>query len=183
MKQYKHGELSKEILKGFLIGGLVISCVILPGMAPILKMVNAATSRERERTRRAVHRLERKGALVRERRRDGEYFSVSKKGEKRLKDYLLDDLTIPEVKRWDGVWRVVSFDIPEKKGNIRREVSFKIKDMGMIAVHNSVFISPYPCKNELDFLLDFYSVRQYFLYFETKTLEPEEAARKHFTIH
>lgn len=38
MKTYKKGEIAKVILKSLFVGGVIISVVALPGMAPVLKL-------------------------------------------------------------------------------------------------------------------------------------------------
>lgn len=183
VRNYERGELAKEILKAFLVGGLVISCVAFPGMAHILKLFNTGSAGERSRVRRAVQRLEKKGLLIRKIKNGKEIIEVTQAGKSKISEYIVDELYIQRPKKWDKKWRVLMFDIPETKARVRREVSFRIRDMGMVAIQDSVFLSPFPCKQEVDFLADHYFVREYFIYFEADTIECKEDVLKIFKLN
>jgi len=182
MKKYGRGELAKTILKAFLVSGLIVSCIVLPGMAPVLKLVGATGTKEKGRVRRSFLTLEKNGLIVRKIRNGKEQFSVTTKGEQKLAEYLLEDLEIQKQKKWDMHWRVLMFDIPETKAKIRVEVSWKIKDMGMKAIQDSVFISPYPCKKEIDLIANHFFVKKYFIYFETNNIECHQNIVKEFGL-
>ena len=182
MKKYDRGELAKTILKAFLISGLIVSCIVLPGMAPVLKLVGATGAKERGRVKRSLRSLEKNGLIVRKIKNGEEQLLVTTKGEQKLARYLLEDLQIQKLKKWDKRWRVVMFDIPETKARVRTEASWKIKDMGMKAVQDSVFISPYPCKKEIDLLANHFFIKKYFIYFETDNIECHEDILKEFKL-
>ncbi len=48
-------------------------------------------------------------------------------------------------KKWDGIWRVVVFDVPEVKKNIRDELRRGIRLYGFHQLQQSVWVYPYPC--------------------------------------
>ena len=54
-----------------------------------------------------------------------------------------------ESKRWDGKWRIVMFDIPEKIKNERYWLRFKLFELGYKTLQKSVFIGKYPLTEEL----------------------------------
>ena len=62
---------------------------------------------------------------------------------------------------WDGKWRIVSFDIPEKKKRARQSLREKLKDLGFCELQKSVFIFPYECKKEIEFVIEFFNLREY----------------------
>jgi len=183
MKNFEHGELAKEILMIFLIGSLVVSCAVLPGLPYIFKLFKTSNAKERGRIRQSVRGLEKQGLLQRKIKNGKEELVVTKKGERKIAEYLAEDLEIQKPKRWDKKWRIVMFDIPETKVRTRKEVSFKLKDMGMKAIQNSVFISPYPCKKEIDFIANHYFVKKYFIYFETNNIESYQDLLKIFKLN
>lgn len=182
MDTYKRNELAKAILASFLVGGLALSCAVVPGIAHLFTLFNAQNAGERSRVRRSVKRLEQKGLLTRRIRNGKEELLVTRTGKQKLAEYIVDELKIQPQKKWDKKWRVVMFDIPEKKGHIRREVSFKIKDIGMVAMQDSVFVSPFPCKKEVDFIVEHYSVRKHVIYLETDVIELTEDLLEKFDL-
>lgn len=70
-------------------------------------------------------------------------------------------MKIQEPKHWDGKWRMVLFDIPSSMKKLRDNFRFHLKRLGFYQYQKSVFIHPYPCQEEIDFLLELYSARRY----------------------
>ena len=64
-------------------------------------------------------------------------------------------------KRRDGKWRLIIFDIPEKKKSARDVFRRKLLELGMIRLQDSVFVSAFPCKNEIDFLANFLGISDF----------------------
>lgn len=42
-------------------------------------------------------------------------------------------------KNWDGKWRIVIFDIPESKSNVRRLLRYRLKEWGFVPWQKSVW--------------------------------------------
>src|SRR3990167_8974616 len=81
-------------------------------------------------------------------------------GKKRALSFQLDEVSVKWPVRWDRKWRLVFFDIPEKKRAARDALRMKLKDLGFRELQKSVHISPYPCKDEIDFLVEFFEARR-----------------------
>lgn len=75
--------------------------------------------------------------------------------------YNIEKLKLPKLNKWDGLWRMVIFDIPEAKKKARDILSFKLKQLGFYPFQKSVFVYPYECQKELDFLIEFFELRPY----------------------
>lgn len=182
MKKYTKGELAKAILGLAVAGGVVVTVAALPGLAIVFKVLDADSARDRYRIKRTVKRLHDQGVIVRRIKNGVEEMVVTPKGQLLIDQYLLDDIAIKTPKHWDRYWRVVMFDVPETKRRMRQELSWKLKDVGMYDVQHSVFVSPYPCKNEVDAVVDFYQARKYVVYFEAKNLEIYEDILGYFNL-
>lgn len=52
-------------------------------------------------------------------------------------------------KKWDGNWRVVIFDIPQEFRRNRNILRRRLRWWGLHMLQKSVFVSPYPCEEEL----------------------------------
>lgn len=73
-------------------------------------------------------------------------------------------------RNWDGLWRLVIFDIPENiryKRNILRQ---KLKDLGFGRLQASVWISPYDFQEIVEKVIDFYFLNRFVVWFESKDL-------------
>ncbi|MCH7763134.1 MAG: hypothetical protein IIB95_05255, partial [Candidatus Marinimicrobia bacterium] len=61
-------------------------------------------------------------------------------------------------------WRIVIFDIPEKRKKARDAINLKLKELGFHPIQKSTFIFPYECRNEIDFVAEHFFVRKYINY-------------------
>ena len=77
------------------------------------------------------------------------YISITKKGAQRLQDVYLEDITINTPKKWDGRWRIVSFDIPSDKRDERNEFLTQLRRLGFIRSLHSMWVYPFPCTEEI----------------------------------
>jgi DNA-binding transcriptional regulator PaaX len=182
MKSYKKGELAKTILL-ISVGVVVVTSVcVAPGLAIICKELNAKNAKERYRVKQALKQMESQGFLIRQIKNGKEVLVVTEKGKQKVWSVLPEDLKIQPARKWDGKWRVAMFDIPEYKSRVRKEVSFKIKDIGMQAIQDSVFVSPFPCKREIDDISEHYDVKKFFIYFEADLIELEQDLLNTFNL-
>ena len=76
---------------------------------------------------------------------------------------LLSELKIKN-KKWDGRWRTIIFDIPEKLRRGRDALRWKIKKLGFHELQKSVFVVPYECEGEINFVVKFFGLKQYVHY-------------------
>lgn len=78
---------------------------------------------------------------------------LSVKGIHRLQRAQLDTVTIPEPIEWDGIWRMVTYDVPRTKAAERRLFVDQLKRLGFTMVRESVWFHPFPCFDQLGELL------------------------------
>mgnify|MGYP001591918059 FL=1 len=102
------------------------------------------------------------------------------RGKKKTLSYKIDDLVIQKPKQWDWKWRMVLFDIPKDKKEIRDVLRFHLKRLRFFQYQKSVFIFPYQCKNEIDFLIEFYKIRPYVRTLTVADIDNERHLREVF---
>lgn len=91
----------------------------------------------------------------------------------------LNNAKIPKPAFWDEKWRIVFFDIPENHKKSRHSLRNKLKHLGFIQFQKSVWIYPYNCHNEINFLAETLDVSQY-LTLITASIENDTPLRKIF---
>ena len=106
---------------------------------------------------------------------------ITEKGKVRLVNFNIDTIRINE-SNWDGHWRFVIFDIPEKKRIARDVLREKLKEIGFIQIQKSVWACPYECEEEIDFIASVYDVEPYVNYIIAKKIDHEEYLKSAFTI-
>ncbi len=83
---------------------------------------------------------------------------------------------------WDRKWRVVFFDIPEKKRKARDALRNKLRELGFRELQKSVFVHPYSCQSEIDFIVEFFEIRPYVRYGELTNLTNEAELKLRFDL-
>lgn len=84
---------------------------------------------------------------------------LTEKGKKKALTYNIENMRIQPMKKWDKKWRVVLFDIPEKRRKMREALVRALKTMEFYQFQKSVFVHPLECKNEVDFVIEFFAIR------------------------
>jgi DNA-binding transcriptional regulator PaaX len=107
---------------------------------------------------------------------------ITRKGESKIKSFSLDMLSIKKPYKWDGKWRVVMFDFPIKYKKVRNPLRFKIKQLGFIQLQKSVWVHPYPCVDEILFLVDYYKVRNFIEILTVEEILNDKKLKKAFDL-
>ncbi len=108
---------------------------------------------------------------------------LSEKGKKIVLGFEIDKIKIKQPLRWDGKWRVVFFDIPEKRRFERNVLRNKLKDLGFGEIQKSVFIHPFPCLDEINFITKYFQLRNLVRYGEMMNISNEEELRLKFKLY
>lgn len=107
--------------------------------------------------------------------------SLTEKGKLKALTYHFEKMKI-ERKDWDGKWRFVSFDIPEKIKRAREALREKLRTLGFCELQKSVFVFPYDCKNEIDFVIEFFNLRRHVRFGILEYLDNELDLKKTFRL-
>ena len=80
------------------------------------------------------------------------FFRLTPSGKDKIKkDFPLIDF---RNRRWDGIWRLVVFDIPENQAGARNRLREKLKELGFGMLQKSIWISPHNIVDDFrEFLL------------------------------
>ena len=82
--------------------------------------------------------------------------TITEKGKRKVNEFDPDKLEIAKPKKWDGKWRVVIYDIPHAKKSARDALRYKLYELGFKEWQKSVFIHPYECKDQIEFIVEFF---------------------------
>ncbi len=149
------GGLTKALLLTLGIGVVIGTALVFPGVGLLYKEFKKQQwedAKKRGALRSTIKRLE-KQKLISWKEKDGEVrLTLEEKGKKRVLGYQIDGMRLKNTGKWDGLWRVVIFDIPEDNRKAREFFREKLKDLGFQQLQKSVFITRLECKDEIDFL-------------------------------
>ncbi|MFA5997339.1 MAG: hypothetical protein WC791_02495 [Candidatus Paceibacterota bacterium] len=176
-------EERKEMILNILLGvGLLTTAVVAPNAVQLFKYFLPKNNRERWELKKSLSRLENSGLIKRKTTDGEEYYSLTLLGSKRAKRYKLDSMKIEPQKKWDGMWRLVMFDVPEKKMMARRGINLILKKLGCVQYQKSVFITPFPCEKEIDFVGECFEAREYLRVITARDVEGVEVIKKVYKL-
>lgn len=101
--------------------------------------------------KRKVKELNRKGLVEMKNEGDFTVVKIKEEGKQQILRYRLDEL-VPKTGKWDGKWRIVFFDVPEKARSKRDMLRYYLRRLGMQEMQKSLFICPFDVTNEVKFL-------------------------------
>ncbi len=183
MDKYEKGELAKEILLGIAACGFIVAMAAMPGLGKVVPLFkNLKGAKDRHRINQAFQKLQKRKLVNIYTKNSTEVVEITEAGKKKVLEYNLDKMKLKVPKKWDGWWRIVMFDIPQPKKKARDAVSWKIKELGLYPIQKSVFVSPYLCKNEIDFIGEFFGVRDHIIYIKAKEIEGVRKLKEYFNL-
>lgn len=183
-KSIKIGPKTRKILL-LLAGGLALSFCgrpdhyfrIIKGISNEWKEVNNRTLRE------AIKKLY-QSKMIEYKEKGGGVVEIviSENGKKLALQYNIDDIKIKKPVKWDKLWRVVIFDIPEHLKKERNALSSKLREIGFYPLQKSVFLYPYKCRREIDFIVEIFNLRSYVRYLVVKETDVDIDLKKRFNL-
>lgn len=124
-----------------------------------------------------VNNLRRQG-LAELSRRDGKMIiQPSVKGVHRLQRAQLGALFVRPQHRWDGTWRMVSYDIPARYTKQRRLFTTELHRLGFTLVKDSTWFHPYPCFDVISELVAYCGLTDYVMVAEIARLDENSLRR------
>jgi len=176
--------LTREILFIAIAGPIVLASLFLPNASQILKPLirwhKNWNKIKRQRINEAVKRLNQKGLIELIEKNGKLYVEITRDGKKLIRDFDYDNIKLPDNKKWDKKWRMVIFDIPEKKNKERRALSIKLKELGFYPLQESVFIYPHNCQDEIDSVCSFLDIDRYVNYCIIDAIDKKEGDLRNF---
>ena len=184
LRKIRIGILGRQILTLLLMGislGLTMSVRrhfwILDSIPKELKKV------KKKYLDRAIRRLyDSKLVEIKEDKNGNTTLVLSEEGKKKILIYNIENLKLKRQSKWDGHWRLFIFDIPEKFKRERYILSKKLKEIGMYQLQKSVYVYPFECKDELEFIIKYFGFRKDVRFILAKEIDNELHLRKIFDL-
>ncbi|MBP9698013.1 MAG: CRISPR-associated endonuclease Cas2 [Candidatus Moranbacteria bacterium] len=178
------GPVQQKILAA-IIGGVGLAFSSSPTQSfSMVRAVGKEWKRiDQNNLRRSVRSLCQSKLLVEKRRRDGTVvLELTEEGKRQARYWSIfgKGIKVAKPKQWDRLWRVVMFDIPEKKRRFRDILRDHLKEIGFKELQHSVFVFPYPCETEIAALADLYGAKEYVRILTVKKIDNGDALEKKY---
>lgn len=179
-----HGKIQKKVVL-LLLAGVALGLTRSPQRQwKILKEVADEWKEiDRRDIRRSIADLYRSKMLNNKENEDGTTtVLLNQKGKRLALTYNLDNMMLSKGTKWDGKWRMVMFDIPEKNRRSRDSFRFHLKRLEFFEYQKSVFVTPYRCAQEVEYLREFWHVKPFVRYVLADRLDNEIHLKNHFNL-
>ena len=144
------------------------------------KLMDQAEQRRKYRTILAARtRLTKRGLL----KKSGIFLTLTAKGVRVLREWGQREYAVPRPAKWDGKWRVIIFDVPEKRRLLRNKIRNTLKIIGFKQLQQSVWIYPYDCEDFITLLKSDFKIGKDLLYLIAEGVEYDRHLRDHFKVY
>ena len=164
-------------------GGVVVVAATIPNAAQLLRFFPGYKkgARFNYQAKTALGRLAAKG-LVTFIEEDGKRFArVTEKGELILQ-METEKVAMTKKRKWDRRWRVVIFDIPERRRSVRVRLRLFMEEYGFVRLQDSVWIYPYDCEDLITLAKANFRIGADVLYMIVESIENDNWMRRHFGL-
>ena len=179
-KGYRIGTIEKGLLQLFLKikkNELPYQNSYDPTYADIFK-----TARQKAGFSRTFQQLKEKG-LIQFQNKDGRVTAfLTDKGKIFIDGIDLKKINIIENKKWDNKWRVVIFDIPQKRRIARDLLRDRLKEFGFKQIQASVWTYPYECESIVALIKTSFELGDEVIYMIVESIEGDFNLRKKFKL-
>lgn len=167
---------TKEKILLLLLGGLAFGCAYTPGKQwRVLKTVSKEWSKlNKKELREGIKDLCRYDFI------DNNFF-LTRKGRLKALNIQLDGLR-DKKEKWDGKWRMIAFDVPEKYKRERDALRQKLKNIGFRELQKSIFVTPVNCAKEMMAFIEFYELKKYVRFAVLESIDNENVLSKVFKV-
>lgn len=156
----KRNKIIKDLLKYLAIGGVLTFAMLSPiGGPKVAKSLFKFLKYKIKQIRASAYYLKKRGFVEYIKDEEGIItVKITNNGKKYLRKFDIDNMTITKPNKWDGKWRLVIFDVPEKYKKAREALRRKLKDLDFLRLQDSIWVTPYPCDDEIRFLREIFNI-------------------------
>lgn len=194
MSQKNEYPSTKEILYLLGMGTLLVGSIIMPGLGIAAgslyrakrKYDWAQDQKEWKKfniklLRRNLRRLQDQKIIEIINENNQEIIKLTQKGHTKYLRFKLEDLSL-KGKSWDGKWHLVIYDISKLKRSAQESFRRVLKQINFFPLQKSVYLTPYKCKEEIDYLREYFNLSEEVLLMEISKLENESYYKQYFGI-
>lgn len=179
-----HGEMQRKILL-LLIGGAALGLSGSPKryFKTLDMIIKEWKNINRQSLQRSINNLYKENLIAEKHNKDGTTtFVLTKEGKQIALTYNLENIKIARPAKWDSKWRIVIFDIPEYLRKIRDSLRIHLKDLDFYELQKSVFVHPFECSNEIEYIIELYRVKKYVRFIVADSIDNELHIKQKFKL-
>ena len=183
LRERRKGYLQETVLYAVGITGVLLVAMAAPNTLQLLGGLIRNNKRFSEQARAALSRLARKGYIKFEESQGKKYARITSAG-RRVLEFERQKMLIrsPKGKHWDGRFRIVMFDIAERRKAIRIQFREIMHKAGFLRLQDSVWVYPYNCDDFIQLLKADLHLGKEVLYVIVEKMDNDAWVRRHFKL-
>jgi DNA-binding transcriptional regulator PaaX len=150
-KRIRATKVNRAVIGVIATAGVLAVALVAPNAIGALGKIGFLPQR-RIQARHTLTRLVRAGYVIFEGAGAGQRARLTKKGEAFAAQMRVGAVVPKKALRWDGKWRIVMFDVPEKRRSVRGRVRNLLKLFNFYCLQDSVWVYPYDCEDLITLL-------------------------------
>jgi len=175
--------IQKIILNTLYGVGLVSVAVFAPNIAgSLVKLRGGADRNQKYKVNRSLAQLIDGGFVFLEKTHRGTFVRLTPRGQKRVDMFHAGDVSIKKPARWDGKWRVVIYDLKERKRGLRAKLRNTLASFGFIKLQHSVWVYPYDCEDLIMLIKADFKIGKDILYLIAEKVENDLWLKRSFGL-
>lgn len=178
-------KIQNIVLGSLYTAGALGMVAMAPNSAQLLRYVEKYIGPKQRLDRRisqTITRLHQKGLIERVRTAKGTTLRLTEKGKARARSLEAGNASVRKPRRWDGKWRIVIFDIWERRRGVRDQLRTLLQRNEFVKIQNSVWVYPYDCEELFVFLRAELRLGKGILYIVAEEVENDKVLRRHFKL-
>ncbi len=180
----KKENIRSALLAAVGLTGVVLVAAVAPNLPVALsRLPSMQRAKLKYQYRSVLGRLAAQGYVIFEQRDGKKYARITDKGRKTLAlEQEKGKLDLSKKRRWDRRWRVVIFDVPERRRVIRGRLRRTMQELGFVRLQDSVWVFPYDCEDFVALLKADLKIGHSVLYMIVEEIENDKRLREHFAL-
>ena len=183
-KKRRRGYLRDALLASIALSGAVLVAAIAPNALAQLRHLPAIKRAQlRYKAKTILGRLAAQGLIKFEKRNGKSYARITDAGQKALSlEQQKAALHNGKKRRWDKRWRVIIFDIPERRRKVRDRLRIIMRELGFARLQDSVWVYPYDCEDLMALLKADLKIGAAVLYMVVEHIENDKQLQTQFAL-
>lgn len=181
-KRLRLGSHERDLMNSLTLGDVTVAFLLSAHSTSRFYRLARERAMRRQQTNRALSRLEQKG-LVRIFSRKGEdIVCLSEQGRSQIDKAVAELQKQKASQTWDGLWHLVTFDIPERFRSSRNALRSVLRMAGFEQVQQSVYVHSSACGELIELLQKDPVLSERVVYVVVKTYMNDRKLRKKFHL-
>jgi DNA-binding transcriptional regulator PaaX len=181
-KRARKQNIKHAVLTALKVGGLLGVAVVAPNALQLLTYTNQNRSAYAWRANAALARLVAHGYVAWHEENGKKYARITSLGESFLIKFSEKPRSTSVPKKWDQKWRMVIFDVPERRRTARNQLRAMLASVGFVQLQGSVWVYPYDSEDVVTLIKTQFVLGREVLYAVVEELEGDTRLRKRFNL-